>query len=100
MKKTIALAMAFVIAASTSTATLAQGKSSSAPGQDKVCLVESKNGGFKDVDVASTKWLPRKAAEAQASKDPSRFQVFDYTSDPLVGTDYESAEELCNTHFN
>ncbi len=75
---------------------------SSAPGQDRVCLVTTKNpNSFNDVDVASTKWLPRKAAEKQASKDPSTQKVFDYDDDPLVtGGTYASAEELCNTHFN
>ena len=75
---------------------------SSAPGQDRVCLVTSKNpNNFDDVDVASTKWLPRKAADKQASKDPSTLKVFDYNDDPLVadGT-YASAEDLCNRHFN
>ncbi len=75
---------------------------SSAPGQDRVCLVTTKNpNSFNDVDVASTKWLPRKAADKQASKDPSTLKVFDYTDDPLVtGGTYASAEELCNKHFN
>ncbi|RYG83216.1 MAG: hypothetical protein EON59_13940 [Alphaproteobacteria bacterium] len=78
----------------------AQGNSANAPGQDRVCLVQSSNGSFNDADVAGTKWLPRKAAEAQASKDPTNLKVFDYTNDPLVtnGT-YASAEVLCNTHF-
>ena len=43
----------------------------------------------------------RKAAEAQASKDPSTMRVFDYGNDPLVtGGTYASAEELCEKHFN
>jgi hypothetical protein len=44
--------------------------------------------------------LPRKAAEAQASKDPSKLRTFEYAEDGLVkdGT-YDSAEELCNEHF-
>jgi hypothetical protein len=73
-----------------------------APGQNRVCLVTTKNpGSFNDVDVSDTKWLPRKAAEQQASKNPSTLRVFDYTNDPLVknGT-YASAEALCKTHFN
>jgi len=81
---------------------IAESKKSSAPGQDRTCLVTTKNpGSFNDVDVASTKWLPRKAAEAQASKDPSTMRVFDYDQDPLViNHTYASAEELCNKHFN
>jgi hypothetical protein len=73
-----------------------------APGQDRVCLVTTKNpGSFNDVDVADTKWLPRKAAEKQASKHSRTMRVFDYTNDPLVtGGTYASAEQLCKTHFN
>lgn len=73
----------------------------SAPGQDRVCLVTTGTpNSWNDVDVVSTKWLPRKAAEAQAAKDPATLKVFDYSTDQLVtnGT-YASAEELCNTHF-
>lgn len=72
-----------------------------APGQDRVCLVTTGTpNSFNDVDVVGTKWLPRKAAEAQAKKDPSKERVFDYSNDPLVtGGKYASAEELCNTHF-
>jgi hypothetical protein len=72
-----------------------------APGQDRICLVTTGTANsFNDVDIVSTKWLPRKAAEAQAAKDPTMEKVFDYTNDPLVvnGT-YASAEELCNKHF-
>jgi hypothetical protein len=101
MKKIIALAMAATLAAAVPSMAFAQGKSAEAPGQDRTCLVESSNGGWNDADVASTKWLPRKAAEAQASKDPARYRVFDYADDPLVANgDYDSAEDLCNTHFN
>lgn len=48
--------------------------------------------------MASTKWLPRKAAEEeQAANDPDNMAVFDYDDDPLVtGGTYGSAEELCN----
>jgi hypothetical protein len=72
-----------------------------APGQDRTCLVTTGvPNSWNDVDVASTKWLPRKAAEAQAQKDPSTMRTFDYANDPLVtGGTYASAEELCNKHF-
>jgi hypothetical protein len=82
--------------------TEAASKKADAPGQDRTCLVTTKTAGsFKDTDVVSTKWLPRKAAEAQASKDPTMVSVFDYDQDPLVtnGT-YASAEDLCNRHFD
>lgn len=101
MRKLIALSVVAAIAAGISPAALAQGKSADAPGHDRTCLVESSNGGWNDTDVASTKWLPRKAAKAQADKDPTKFRVFDYENDALVknGT-YASAEALCNEHFN
>jgi ABC-type sugar transport system substrate-binding protein len=72
-----------------------------APGQDRVCLVTTGTANsWKDTDVVSTKLLPRKAAEAQAAKNPTMERVFDYSTDPLVvnGT-YASAEQLCNEHF-
>ena len=81
---------------------IAASKKADAPGQDRTCLVTTKNANsWNDTDVASTKWLPRKAAEAQASKDPSTMRTFDYGNDPLVtGGTYASAEELCEKHFN
>lgn len=100
MKSFATMAIALSLLAAGTAAVSAQGKSASAPGQDRTCLVESSNGSFNDVDVASTKWLPRKAAEAQASKDPAKFKLFDYANDPLViNKTYASAEDLCNTHF-
>lgn len=82
---------------------LAQGNNANpaAPGQERVCLVTTGTAdSWNDADVVSTKWLPRKAAEGQAAKDPTMLRVFDYSNDPLVanGT-YASAEELCNQHF-
>ena len=103
MKKKILLstAAAFALLLSGTSATFAQGKSAEAPGHDRTCLVTSSNGGWNDADVASTKWLPRKAAEEQAAKDPDTMRVFDYDNDPLVlNHTYASAEELCNEHFN
>jgi hypothetical protein len=56
---------------------------------------------FNDTDIVDSKWLPRKAAEAQAAKDPNTMMVDDYADDPLVGEgkDYATGEELCNKHF-
>lgn len=74
----------------------------SAPGQDRACLVTSGTpGSFNDTDIVDSKWLPRKAAEAQAAKDPNTMMVDDYADDPLVGEgkDYATGEELCNEHF-
>ena len=81
---------------------VAASKKTDAPGQDRTCLVTTKNANsWNDTDVASTKWLPRKAAEAQANKDSTTMRVFDYENDPLVtGGTYASAEELCEKHFN
>ena len=84
------------------TASLAASNKTNAPGQDRTCLVTTKNANsWNDTDVANAKWLPRKAAEAQASKDPSTMRTFEYGNDPLVTTGkYASAEELCEKHFN
>lgn len=85
-------------------ATMAQGNNANpaAPGQDRACLVTTGTpGSFADTDIVSSKWLPRKAAEAQAAKDPNTMMVDDYADDPLVGEgkDYATGEELCNKHF-
>lgn len=71
------------------------------PGQDRTCLVTSGTpGSFNDSDVVDAKWLPRRAAEAQAAQNPTTRRVFDFDDDPLVtGGTYTSAEDLCNTHF-
>ncbi|MDB5539985.1 MAG: hypothetical protein JWQ89_1712 [Devosia sp.] len=86
-----------------STPVLAQNNNANpaAPGQDRTCLVTTGTpNSWNDVDVVGTKWLPRKAAEAQAKKDPTTMRTFDYADDPLVtGGTYASAEELCNKHF-
>lgn len=72
-----------------------------APGQDRTCLVTTGTPNrWNDADVIATKWLPRKAAEAQASKDPATMRTFDYANDPLVlNHTYASAEELCTKYF-
>jgi hypothetical protein len=101
VKTQLYAALAVSILAASASGALAASKKAEAPGQDRTCLVTTKNANsFNDTDVVRTKWLPRKAAEAQASKDPTTMRTFDYGNDPLVtnGT-YASAEELCNTHF-
>ena len=92
--------MSLLFAIAVSGGGFAASQKANAPGQDRTCLITSKNGGFNDADVGNTQWLPRKAAEKQDSQDPNK-RVFDYTNDPLVlnGT-YASAEELCKNHFN
>ena len=84
---------------------VAQGNNSNpnAPGQDRACLVTTGvPKSFADVDIVDAKWLPRKAARAQAAKDPDTMMVDDYADDALVGPGklYASGEELCNEHFD
>lgn len=72
-----------------------------APGQDRTCLVTTgAPNSWNDVDIVNGKWLPRKAADAQAAKDPSTMKTFDYANDPLVtGGTNASAQELCEKYF-
>ena len=72
-----------------------------APGQDRTCLVTTGvPNSWADVDILNAKWLPRKAADAQAKKDPSTMRTFEYASDALVtGGTYASAQELCEKYF-
>ena len=102
MKMIVKTVMLAAVLATSGSLAMAESKKASAPGQDRTCLVTtSKSGSFNDADVARTKWLPRKAAEKQASKDPSMMRVFDYDQDPLVlNNTYASAEDLCKNHFN
>lgn len=101
MKTQLYTALAVAMFVTSAGGVIAASKKAEAPGQDRTCLVTTKNpNSFNDADVTSTKWLPRKAADAQASKDPSTMRTFDYGNDPLVtGGTYASAEELCEKHF-
>jgi hypothetical protein len=60
------------------------GKSADAPGQDKVCLItwgsaaDAASGA--DATALSGKYLPRKAAEAQAANSGGKARVFDYSN--------------------
>jgi hypothetical protein len=60
------------------------GKSSDAPGQDRVCLItwgsaaDASSGA--DSTALSGKYLPRNAAEAQASKSGGKARAFDYSN--------------------
>jgi hypothetical protein len=97
------LSIIFAVAALCCTPVIAQDNKANpaAPGQDRTCLVTTGvPNSWNDVDIVSAKWLPRKAADAQAKKDPTTMRTFEYASDPLVtGGKYASAEELCNKHF-
>lgn len=84
-------------------AAYAASNKANAPGQDRACLVTTSTpGNFADANIVESKWLPRKAAMKQASKDPTTMMVDDYADDPLVGKDkdYATGEELCNEHFD
>jgi hypothetical protein len=84
---------------------VAQGNNANpnAPGQDKTCLVTTTvPDNFDNVNV-DAQWLPRKAAKAQADKDPTMKRIYDYTkeNEPLLANNtYASAEELCNELFD
>jgi hypothetical protein len=60
------------------------GKSSDAPGQDRVCLItwgsaaDAASGA--DATALSGKYLPRKAAEQQAASSGGKARVFDYSN--------------------
>ena len=65
------------------------GKSADAPGQDKVCLItwgsaaDAASGA--DATALNGKYLPRKAAEAQASKSGGKSRTFDYSNSTQAG---------------
>ena len=97
------LSIIIAVAALCCTPVLAQDNKANpaAPGQDRTCLVTTGvPNSWNDVDIVGAKWLPRKAADAQAKKDPTTMKTFEYANDPLVTSgQFKSAEELCNKHF-
>ncbi len=102
MKIVISLAIAATSVLALAGPSFAQGNKANAPGQDRACLVTTGTpNNFNDDQIISAKWLPRKAAMAQAEKDPTTMMVDDYADDPLVGEGktYATGEELCNEHF-
>jgi len=60
------------------------GNSADAPGQDRVCLITWGNSADAnsgaDATALSGKYLPRKAAEAQAAQSGGKARVFDYSN--------------------
>ncbi|HYE27839.1 MAG TPA: hypothetical protein VEA61_06370 [Allosphingosinicella sp.] len=76
----VALALTAPVAAQNAT----PGKSADAPGQDRVCLItwataaDAATGA--DATALSGKYLPRKAAEAQAAQSGGKSRVFDYSN--------------------
>ena len=75
---------AFVLAAPLAAQNATPGKSSDAPGQDRVCLItwgsaaDAATGA--DATALSGKYLPRKAAEQQAANSGGKSRVFDYSN--------------------
>ena len=65
------------------------GNSADAPGQDRVCLITWANAADAatgaDATALNGKYLPRKAAEAQASKSDGKSRVFDYSNSTQAG---------------
>lgn len=82
--KIAALAGAAALAACPFAAQAGPGQSADAPGQDKVCLItwasaaDAATGA--DATALSGKYLPRKAAEAQAANSGGKSRVFDYSN--------------------
>jgi hypothetical protein len=76
----VALAMTAPLAAQNAT----PGRSTDAPGQDRVCLItwgsaaDAASGA--DATALNGKYLPRKAAEAQAAQSGGKSRVFDYSN--------------------
>jgi hypothetical protein len=70
-------------------ATGQSGNSANAPGQDRVCLItwatpqDAATGA--DATALEGKYLPRRAAEAQAAQSGGRSRVFDYSDRTVTG---------------
>jgi hypothetical protein len=83
--KTIAIIVA--AAALAASPALAQNTNANpnAPGQDRDCLItwmsEAEATSAANATAVSGKYLPRKAAEAQAAKSGGKARVFDYSDD-------------------
>jgi hypothetical protein len=79
-----ALAASALSAPGAALAFQAHGNSADAPGQDRVCLitwgsVADANSGA-DSTALSGRYLPRRAAEAQAAHSDGKARVFDYSN--------------------
>jgi hypothetical protein len=107
--KTLLIASATLLAfaaAPTAFAGPAHGNSQDAPGQDRVCLVTWASAADAatqaDATALSGKYLPRKAAEAQAAQSNGKSRVYDYSNSTqnvntgnYVITDNESERAFC-----
>lgn len=75
----------------------AQGSSGDAAGQDRVCLItwgsaaDASSGA--DATALNGKYLPRRAAEAQAAKSGGKSRVFDYSNTTQGGTAITTNEQ-------
>ncbi|OJX50024.1 MAG: hypothetical protein BGO81_05030 [Devosia sp. 66-22] len=89
----------------------AMAQNANAPGQDRVCLItfntpaEAEAGA--DDTVVSTKYLPRKAAEAQAAKSGGKAKAFDYSdsTQTVAGVTYvitnnDEERDFCEKAFD
>jgi len=93
MKKFALLAACTALTASTA----ALADKASAPGQDKTCLITFNSpgavAGGANADITDTKYLPRKAADKQASKNDT-MATFDYPNGaPGFGS---NTQEVCS----
>ena len=76
--------LAIIMTAPLSVQAAGSGQSADAPGQDKVCLItwgsaaDAASGA--DATALDGKYLPRRAAEQQASRSGGRSRVFDYSN--------------------
>src|SRR5688572_11574723 len=106
MKMHLIVPAALLAFAAPASLALAQGSSQDAPGQDRVCLItwasaaDAATGA--DATALSGKYLPRKAAEAQAARSGGKSRVFDYSNSTqnvntgnYVITDNESERAFC-----
>jgi hypothetical protein len=84
MKRIHLISMAAGLLALPGAALALQGNSADAPGQDRVCLItwatpqDAASGA--DATALEGKYLPRRAAEAQAARSGGRSRVFDYSN--------------------
>lgn len=79
MKKVLAIAGALALTFATGAIAQnneARGNSANAPGQDRVCLLTFNDAdnvaAGANADIVQAQWLPRRAAEQQASQHPER----------------------------
>lgn len=84
MKSMFAIAALLVCGTPALALQTAPGNSGDAAGQDKVCLITWSSAADaatgSDATALSGKYLPRKAAEAQAAKSGGKSRVFDYSN--------------------